>query len=287
MTGRVVTLGNAVVDLVATVPALPGRGADVVAGAGGPAAGGGGLLAVLAVRAAGGAAAFAGRIGTGPFGDTVRRVLDGAGVPVLTPPVPDRDTGLAVTLVEPDGERTFVTLPGAELADPALGEVRFAPDDLVHVSGYGLQDPARAAGIARLLGRLPSTVTVLVDPGPLGMGGDDAGAVLARADWWSGTGAEATSATGLADPVAAAAALAARVRRGAVVRRGPDGCLLAVDGADPVALPGTRVVARSTNGAGDTHVGTFLAALAAGTDPRGAAERANRAAAAFVAGSTS
>ena len=284
MTGRVVTLGNAVVDLVAAVPVLPARGGDVVATAGGPVAGGGGVRAVLAVRAAGGAAAFAGRIGTGPLGRTVGAALEAVRIPVLTAPVPDRDTGLAVTLVEPDGERSFVTLPGAELADPALDDVRFQADDLVHVSGYGLQIPSRTAAIARVLAGLPPRTIVLLDPGPLGVCGD-AGAVLDRVDWWSGTAAEAAMVTGLADPVAAAAALARRVRRGVVVRRGADGCLLARPGADPVAIPAPRVRVCSTNGAGDTHVGVFLAALAAGAEPEAAAQRATDAAAAFVAGS--
>jgi len=283
VTSRVVTLGNAVVDLVAAVPALPARGSDVVATDGGPVAGGGGLRAVLAVRAAGGAAAFAGRIGTGPLGRTVGSALEAARIPVLTAPVPDRDTGLAVTLVEPDGERSFVTLPGAELADPALDDVRFQGDDLVHVSGYGLQTPSRTAAIVRVLAAFPPGTTVLLDPGPLGVRGD-AGAVLALVDWWSGTEEEAATATGLTDPVDAAAALAARVRRGAVVRRGPAGCLLALPGADPLDIPAPRVPVSSTNGAGDTHVGVFLAALAAGTHPHDAARRATEAAAAFVAG---
>ncbi|HET6826335.1 MAG TPA: PfkB family carbohydrate kinase [Amnibacterium sp.] len=281
MTGRVVTLGNAVVDLVAAVPVLPERGGDVVATDGGPVAGGGGLRVVLAVRAAGGAAAFAGRIGTGPLARTVGSALESARIPVLTAPVPDRDTGLAVTLVEPDGERSFVTLPGAELADPALGDLHFQADDLVHVSGYGLQDPGRTAVIAQVLAAFPHGTTVLLDPGPLGVRGDP-GAVLDRVDWWSGTAAEATAATGLGDPAHAAGALAARMRRGAIVRRGADGCLLAVPGTHPVAIPAPRVPVRSTNGAGDTHVGAFLAALAAGADPLAAASSANAAAAAFV-----
>lgn len=283
MTGRVVTLGNAVVDLVAAVPVLPVRGGDVVATDGGPVAGGGGLRVVLAVRTAGGAAAFAGRIGTGPLGRTVGSALEAVRIPVLTAPVPDRDTGLAVTLVEPDGERSFVTLPGAELAEPALDDVRFQGDDLVHVSGYGLQHPPRTAAIARVLAAFPPGTTVLLDPGPLGVRGD-ADAVLARVDWWSGTATEAATATGLTDPVHAATALAARVRRGAVVRRGPAGCVLALPGADPVRIPAPRVPVRSTNGAGDAHVGAFLAALATGMHPHDAARRATEAAAAFVAG---
>jgi sugar/nucleoside kinase (ribokinase family) len=235
------------------------------------------------VRAAGGTAAFAGRIGTGPLGRTVGTALELARIPVLTSPVPDRDTGLAVTLVEPDGERAFVTLPGAELADPGLEDVRFSAGDLVHVSGYGLQDAGRTAAIVLVLDALPPRATVLLDPGPLGVVGD-LEALLARVDWWSGTAAEAAEATGVLDPLGAAAVLAGRVARGAVVRRGADGCVLALRGAPPVVLAAPEVVVRSANGAGDTHVGTFLAALAAGADPLAAALRANVAAAAFVAG---
>lgn len=283
MTARVVTLGNAVVDLVAVVPGLPVRGGDVVATDGGAVAGGGGLRAVLAVRAAGGAAAFAGRIGTGPFGRIVGTALDAARIPVLTAVVPDRDTGMAVTLVEPDGERSFVTLPGAELADPELDAVRFQDGDLVHLSGYGLQNPSRTAALTRVLTSLPSAAVVLFDPGPLSIRGEVT-ALLRRVDWWSGTAAEAAWATGLADPSAAGATLAARARRGAVVRCGAAGCLLALPGREPHHIPSRPVHARSTNGAGDTHVGTFLAALAAGAEPAAAAEAAGRAAATFIAG---
>ena len=46
---------------------------------------------------------------------------------------------------------------------------------------------------------------------------------------------------------------------------------------------GMVVAAVDSNGAGDTHVGTFLAALLRGPDPIEAARAANEAAAAFVA----
>ena len=67
------------------------------------------------------------------------------------------------------------------------------------------------------------------------------------------------------------------------MRLGADGCLLALGQDAPLHLPAPPVLVSSTNGAGDTHVGTFLAALADGADPRSAAEGANAAAAAFVA----
>jgi sugar/nucleoside kinase (ribokinase family) len=70
-----------------------------------------------------------------------------------------------------------------------------------------------------------------------------------------------------------------------LVRTGPDGCLLAGPGAGGegvVGVPGFPVTVVDTTGAGDTHTGVFLAALAAGADPAAAARRANAAAAISV-----
>jgi sugar/nucleoside kinase (ribokinase family) len=68
-----------------------------------------------------------------------------------------------------------------------------------------------------------------------------------------------------------------------VVRAGAAGCVVAPPGAEPVAVPGFAVTAVDTTGAGDTHVGTFIAALARGLDPVEACRWANAAAASVVA----
>src|SRR4029077_18747777 len=49
-----------------------------------------------------------------------------------------------------------------------------------------------------------------------------------------------------------------------LVRTGPDGCLIARPGDEVVAVPGFKVGAVDTNGAGDAHSGSFIAPLAAG-----------------------
>jgi sugar/nucleoside kinase (ribokinase family) len=72
-----------------------------------------------------------------------------------------------------------------------------------------------------------------------------------------------------------------------LVRTGPDGCLLAGPAAGPgragvARVPGFPAAVVDTTGAGDTHTGVFLAALAAGADPAAAARRANAAAAISV-----
>jgi sugar/nucleoside kinase (ribokinase family) len=64
-----------------------------------------------------------------------------------------------------------------------------------------------------------------------------------------------------------------------LVRTGPDGCLLGRADSAPVHVPGFPVDVVDTNGAGDTHSGTFIAALAGGVDPVDAARMSNAAAA--------
>jgi sugar/nucleoside kinase (ribokinase family) len=66
------------------------------------------------------------------------------------------------------------------------------------------------------------------------------------------------------------------------VRLGADGCVILVPGGAPVHVPGFTVEALDSNGAGDAHVGAFLAALAAGQHPVAAARRANACAALAV-----
>ena len=283
--GRVVTVGNAMVDVIAFVPRQPQRGSDVLADRGRLEVGGGGFRAVAAARAAGAAAVYGGRVGTGPLGDLVRAALAGLDVASPLPPVADRDTGFVLTTVEPDGERTFATVPGAESAASGLEDLDVRAGDVVHVHGYGLVHRERAERVVAGLEALDEEVPVLVDPGPFGAGADPAALarLLRLTHWWSGNAAEARAATGLADPAAAVRLLAATVRRGAVVRQGAAGCLLALSGRAPVLVPAPHVAAVDTTGAGDTHVGTFLAALLRGAEPIEAAREANAAAARLVA----
>ena len=289
MTGvrRLLGLGSVVVDLVLHVDRLPEPGGDVLAGSSATTVGGG-LNAIAAAVGAGLPAAYAGAHGTGPFGDLVRAALASHDVPALLPPTVDQDTGFCVVLVDSTGERTFATTVGAEgrLTADALAAVRPAADDAVYVSGYDLVYP-HAATVAGWVRSLPAGTTVVFDPGPLVTDIDPAllEAVLGRTSLLSLNGREAQLVTGDPDPAAAVAALltGAPGLAGVVVRLGRRGALVGLPGAEPVAVPGvpvTQVV--STNGAGDVHVGAFVAALAAGADPVAATVVANRAAASSV-----
>jgi sugar/nucleoside kinase (ribokinase family) len=300
---RLVFAGEALVDLLMWVPALPERGGDMLARSSSVQVGGGFNIMAAAARQ-GLPVVYAGGHGTGPWGDKVRAALAAEGIAVLRPPDPDADTGFDVALVEDGGERTFVTSLGAEtLRQPgAWDAIPAGAGDAVYVSGYGLVAPESGAILGAWAAALAAEVLLFVDPGPLiaDIPAAVLGPVLSRCDWWSSNQREAALLTGAADPAEAARLLIARTgRAGVIVRTGRSGCVLALRAPGPGAaagrdaapgpgavslglIPAPAVVAVDTTGAGDAHAGVFLAGLAAGLLPAAAASRANAAAALAV-----
>jgi sugar/nucleoside kinase (ribokinase family) len=285
---RLLHLGNVVVDVVLEVPALPERGGDVLASAA-TATPGGGFNVMAAAARQGLPVAYAGALGTGPFATLAQAGLAAEHIEVLQRPRPDLDTGIVISLVDGTGERTFVTSPGAEatLTAADLGPVRAGPADAVYLSGYSLMHLANRAALLAWLEGLGPASPVFFDPGPLAgqLPADALAPLLRRADWLTCNAREAALLTGFADPAAAARALAAGISsapagRGVIVRTGPDGCLLVSPRSSaPVSVPGFPVAVVDTNGAGDTHAGVLIAALAQGLGPVEAARLANAAAA--------
>jgi len=291
---RLVFAGEAIVDLLMWVPALPERGGDMLAASAAIEVGGGFNIMAAAVRQ-GLPVVYAGGHGTGPWGDRVRAALAAEGIRLLRPPDPGADTGFDVALVEAGGERTFVTALGAEsLRDPGAWDlIRARPGDAVYVSGYGLVPPGSGQVLGAWAAGLPPGVLLFVDPGPLvaGIPAEVLGPVLARCDWVSCNHREGALLTGSEDPAEAARRLVRRTGQAdVIVRSGPGGCVLAIRVSGPgtghglslshVAAP--AVTAVDTTGAGDAHSGVFLAGLAAGLTVAEAVRRANAAAALTV-----
>jgi ribokinase len=274
---RLVSLGSVIVDLVLEVPRLPDRGGDVLASQRGMAAGG--ALNVLSAAARLGLpGVYAGPHGTGPFGDLVRAALARERIEASLPPNPNLDTGWTLALVEPDGERSFVTVTGADALVSAdeLRSIEYQEGDAVYVSGYDLAYPGAGAEISNhgaALGRGPF---VVLDPGPL-VAEIEAGrlaAVLQRTDMVSLNAREVAALGGL-DAVISRTQPAATV----IVRQGPQGATIHAAGSAPVTIPAIKVQAVDTSGAGDVHVGANLAGLARGMSWPDAVMFANQAAA--------
>ena len=108
--------------------------------------------------------------------------------------------------------------------------------------------------------------------------------MLARLTWLSLSAREAALLTGETDAESVARSVFERSPSlsGLLVRDGPRGCDVYSRDGSPEHVGAPTVVAVDTNGAGDVHVGAFLAALARGEDPVRAARSANEAAAVAV-----
>ncbi|MGF1623323.1 MAG: PfkB family carbohydrate kinase [Alphaproteobacteria bacterium] len=286
---RLLAVGGLIADIRVEVPRLPPRGGDVL---GKPATvGAGGVFNVLAAAARNGlAAAFAGLHGTGPFGDRIRADLAAEGVPLLTRPCPHGDSGFCLVMVEPDGERTFVTSPGVEQGpEPDRPDaVAVGRADALFLSGYDLCYPAVGPALARRVGALSTGAVLVFDPGPLAdqIPQQILRPVLARTDLLTLNRREARllAATEKIGPLAEA--ILPRLAPGAllVLRDGPRGCHLAGGpvGIRPAHVTAPAVQMVDATGAGDTHTGVLLAGIAGGRDPVAAAIRANAAAAVSV-----
>jgi sugar/nucleoside kinase (ribokinase family) len=282
-------VGSILVDIRVEVPYLPERGGDVLASSANFVTGGGFNILAAAERN-GLATAFAGHHGTGPYGDRIRADLAREGINVLLPPSPEGDNGFCLVMVEPDGERTFVTSPGVEarVKDRVLADISLQDRDAVFVSGYDLSYPELGSAIAAWVSELPSDLTLVLDPGPL-VGEIPAAvleAVLPRVDLLTVNHREATILARSDDMSRVFELTLSRLRPGAIliVRQGKAGCTLGGGplGDERVHVPAPAVRMVDSTGAGDAHNGVFIASLANGLDPISAAARANAAAALAV-----
>ncbi len=285
MAPRVIHTAQALVDAVMEVPALPGRGGNVMADSYRRYAGGAATVLLAAARS-GARAVHAGSVGTGPNADLVRSVLAADGVKVSSPPVTDVDTGLCVVLIEPSAERSFVTTQGAErhISVDSLSSADPAPGDMVCVSGYSLVGRTRDP-VLEWLATLPAGVGVVLDPGATlaEVPPRVRDAVLARTTVWTGNREESESLAGVTGIREAAEVVETLLpaRAVVIVRDGPRGCLVRDEGRVSL-VPGYPRRPVDTNGAGDTHTGVLLAERLSGRSWVDAAARANAAGALTV-----
>ncbi len=280
---RLVLVGSVLVDILMYVERLPERGGDCLAQQS-VLTSGGGFNVLLGAARLGMAVAYAGRVGDGPMGTQVMADLAAAGIPLLLPRASEEDTGFDIGLVEPDGERTFVTSPGVEsrLHPVDLNALPLLPRDAIYVSGYDLCYPISGATLEEWLPALQSQNLLVIDPGPLvaEIPSERLTRVLARTDIVSLNTREIGILTGLMDVPEAAKRLVPRLAPSGwvVARAGAQGCWVASESHVPSHIPARPAHVVDTTGAGDAHVAALLARLAAKDDMLIAAHAANIAA---------
>jgi len=288
VSGRLVHVGSAVVDYVYRIDALPALGTEKTATSYARVAGGGFNMMVAASRT-GMKVVFGGQLGTGPDGDFLREAFAAEGIETLTPPSPSMDSGNCVAMISGDAERTFVSWPGAEsqLTLEMMAPVQVVAGDWVFTSGYTLSYPGSRDVLTDWIEALPAGIPFVFDPTPViaDIPRPILDRVLARTTWLSCNTNEAAAIAGAGDAQTVAIRLLGEHcprAEGVVIRAGAHGCLVRMADGGTRAVPGFKVEAVDTNGAGDTHIGAFVSGLSQGMRPCDAARYANAAAALSV-----
>ena len=181
------------------------------------------------------------------------------------------DSGLCITLVEPNGQRSFVTQSGAEglRSFDELKQYEYSEDSWVVIYGYELVYPTSKEAFAELFASGLIKSKIVFDPGPTT-------AHLSEESLnWLGKNATLISCN-----QSEYQKLAPHVGEDVwlLLRKGAEGAELHHNGNIVADAAGRKVSVVDTNGAGDVHTGAFLAALAAGNGLQESLELACRAA---------
>lgn len=252
---RIVVVGSANMDLVATGPVLPRPGQTVLGTEFTMVAGGKGANQAIAASRAGARAVLLGAIGSDAFGVTIKARIAANGVDTSRLRVVYGASGVALITVDATGENTIMVIPGANAAFTGLDEAELAVVRQADLLVAQLEIPVEAVTEAAVAAHDAGTRVVLH--------ATPARAVperlLQAVDLLVASEEEAAAVTGRDGCELDVAALLAVVPR-AVVTLGPHGArYVDRDGADE-RIPPVRVPVVDSTAAGDA----FTAALAVG-----------------------
>jgi ribokinase len=258
----VTVVGSANLDLVYRVERLAGPGETVLASGFESNPGGKGNNQVIAAARAGADATFVAAVGLDAAADTLIGALDLAGVTSLLRRV-EHPTGTALITVDDAAENSIVVNPGANSALVGLTtEERSAIESasfLLMQLELPLETVFEAARVASAAGTRVVLNAAPITELPDGM--------LALVDILIVNEHEAAELTGTA---ASLRDVLGGAHAAVITTLGSAGASIDSGGAS-LTVPGIRVQALDTTGAGDTFCGALTAALdeavAAGTDP--------------------
>ncbi|MGV2811418.1 PfkB family carbohydrate kinase [Enterobacter cancerogenus] len=265
-TRPVTVLGAAVIDVIADAYALPWRGCDIELKQQGVNIGGCALNIAIALKRLGIETQNALPVGHGVWADIIRNAMAKQDLHSAIE-AEYGDNGWCLALVEPDGERTFMSFSGVEnqWQQSWLDALNVPPGSLVSLSGYQLASPS-GERLTRWLEGLRD-VTAFIDFGPRIADIPDAlmARIMACKPIVSLNRQEADIAAERAGMHVDTLGAQWQQRFAAplIVRHDKDGAAW-YDGDASGYVPAFSATVVDTIGAGDSHAGGTLAGLAAG-----------------------
>ena len=245
-------------------PSLPKRGTDVELTEKGIHVGGCALNIAIALKRLGVESVNALPIGQGKWADIITAAMAEKGLSSNLK-APSGDNGWCLALVEPDGERTFLSVSGVEnnWNQQALEQLDLQDDAIIYLSGYQLSSNC-GEQIVSWLETLPTGIELFIDFGP--RIGDIPKPVFDRLIKLKpivSLNRQEAEVLGMQDINTFVEQWYNRYACPLILRIDSDGALFATqDGYGNIAPFKATVV--DTIGAGDTHAGGVLAGLASG-----------------------
>jgi ribokinase len=266
MPAKVVVIGSLNMDLVTRAPRLPRGGETLIGESFATVSGGKGANQAVAAARLGAQVSMVGCVGSDAYGETLRGALLAEQIDCQAVSTVEGSSGVALIVVDDNSQNAIVIVAGANGAMTPEVIDRF--DSVLQTADViicQLEVPDATVGHAlkrsRELGK-----TVILNPAPASR--------PLPADWYASIDylipneSEASALSGLpVDSLSSAETAATRlIAMGAgkvIITLGAQGSLLA-NGARFEHFPAPKVKAVDTTAAGDTFVGGFAAALAAG-----------------------
>lgn len=259
----ITVFGSVGLDLIGTVPRLPGPGETVLGGTFAAAPGAKGANQALAIRRAGREVRHVCAIGNDDFGRQALVLLEAEGVDLSHLRRTDRPTAIAMIYVDARGENAIAVLPGANAthtaadADRALalmreGEILVLQQEIAQAATDRALDLARARGIVSILNTAPflETTPALAGKASILVANETEFALLC--------GGRTEPLEGLMQDWARAHG------QTVIVTLGADGARAATARGEFISVPAFPVTPVDTVGAGDTFCGYLAAGLDAG-----------------------
>jgi ribokinase len=274
---RVVVIGSVNMDMFARVRRMPLVGETVAGDSFSFIPGGKGANQAVSSARLGAETLLVARVGDDSSGDSLLQFLEGTGVSLsYVSKSIGMSSGTALVVVSAKGENSIIVVPGAnaELRDVDIQAVEMREGDIVLAQ---LEVPVEAISRAFLAARDRGAVCIL-NPTPAS---HDAAKLLDLADIIILNESELLFFGGAETEPSENAALCRRIRRYGeqvvILTLGSEG-VLCVRGDDVLRIPGRRVMAVDTTGAGDCFVGALASQMARGVELEAALEYANIAA---------
>lgn len=275
-------IGAAMLDIVMQIKTLPGKGEDIYASSQDMTVGGCAYNVADIIKRFNVPYTLFAPVGNGFYAKFVSEQLKKSGheSPIH---VHNEDNGYCLCLVEADGERTFITLPGVECQFKRdwFSKINLSEYDTVYVAGYEI-DGEGGNDIIEFLEN-HQNLTLYYAPGPriTYISKEKHDRIFALHPIIHLNAKEAVEFTESQNYQEAAVKLYTKTNNTVLITLGGDGCCI-YDGAKKI-IPSEKTKVIDTIGAGDSNIGAIIAMRQLGSSMEKSVKTANHVSALVVA----